>query len=138
MLRSKGRDYERRKLHRLHSMSQITLLTGPERYRRWREEERQKIVAAAFGPGASVAAVARQYDVATSLIYKWRQRAQSATNCRPSFTPAVVMDEPAGLSVNVGSDERTSISVTLPDGTRVGIGATASASLVTAILRALR
>jgi transposase len=119
-------------------MSQITLLTGPERRRRWPEEERQKIVAAAFGPGASVAAVARQYDVATSLIYKWRQQAQSANTCGSSFTPAVVMDEPARLSVKVGSDDGTSISVTLPDGTRVGIGATASASLVTAILRALR
>jgi len=51
-------------------MSQITLLTGPERRRRWREEERQKIVAAAFGPGASVAAVARQYDVAGFLPFR--------------------------------------------------------------------
>lgn len=119
-------------------MSQITLLTGPERRRRWAEEERQKIMAAAFGPGASVAAVARQYDVATSLIYKWRQQVQSTNNYRPSFTPAVVMDGPAPLSVKVGLDDRTSISVTLPDGTRVGIGATASARLVTAILRALR
>jgi transposase len=41
-------------------MSQITLLTGPERYRRWPEEEHRQIVAAAFGPGASVAAVDRQ------------------------------------------------------------------------------
>ena len=89
MLRSKRRDYEHRKLH---SMSQITVLTGPERHRRWREDERQTILAAAFAPGASVAEVARRYDVATSLIYKWRQNAASARDgqyaaCRatPSF-----------------------------------------------------
>jgi transposase len=119
-------------------MSQVTLLTGPERRRRWPEEERRKIVTAAFGPGASVAAVARQYDVATSLIYKWRQQSLPAHSIGLSFTPAVVVDEPTRLPGKVGSDGGTSISVTLPDGTRVGIGAAVSASLVTAILRALR
>jgi transposase len=119
-------------------MSQVTLLTGPERRRRWPEEERRKIVTAAFGAGASVAAVARQYDVATSLIYKWRQQSLPAHNIGLSFTPAVVVDKPTRLPDKVGSDGGTSISVTLPDGTRVGIGAAVSASLVTAILRALR
>jgi transposase len=119
-------------------MSQITLLTGPERHRRWREEERQKILAAAFAPGASVAEVARQYDVATSLIYKWRQQALSVNSGVPSFTPAVVVDEPASPGGKAASEDRAPISVELGDGTRVTIGATAPASLVTATLRALR
>ncbi|CDX42721.1 hypothetical protein MPLSOD_410073 [Mesorhizobium sp. SOD10] len=54
-------------------MSQMTLLTGPERRRRWSEEDQCRILAAALAPGSTVAAVARQYDVATSLIYKWRR-----------------------------------------------------------------
>ena len=119
-------------------MSQITLLSGPERRRRWPEEERRHIVTAAFAPGASVAAVARQYDVATSLIYKWRRQALSAGSGGTLFTPAVMVGEPPGLPGQVRSDDRTSIRVTLPDGTRVGIDATASAGLVTATLRALR
>jgi len=69
-------------------MSQITVLTGPERRRRWPEEQRRKIVTEAFAPGASVAVVARQYDLATSLIYKWRQQALEANGDGPSFTPA--------------------------------------------------
>ena len=32
-------------------MSQITLLTGPERRRRWRDEERLAILEEAFSPG---------------------------------------------------------------------------------------
>jgi transposase len=61
-------------------MSHVTLLTGPERRRRWNEEDQCRILAAAFAPGATVAAVARQYDVATSLIYKWRRmRAREAS-----------------------------------------------------------
>lgn len=119
-------------------MSQITLLTGPERHRRWREEERQKILAAAFAPGASVAKVARQYDVATSLIYKWRQQALSVNSGGTSFTPAVVVDEPTCSGGRAASEDRAPISVELGDGTRVNIGATAPASLVTVTLRALR
>lgn len=66
MLCSKGRDYEHAKLR---SMSQITVMTGPEGHRRWREEERQEIVAAAFAPGESVAEIGRRFDVATSLSH---------------------------------------------------------------------
>ena len=69
-------------------MSHVTLLTGPERRRRWSEEDQCRILAAAFAPGAKVAAVARQYDVATSLIYKWRStmraRETGFTEVKPS------------------------------------------------------
>jgi len=119
-------------------MSQITVLTGPERHRGWREDERRTILAAAFAPGASVAEVARRYDVATSLIYKWRQHALSSNCGEPSFAPAVVVDEPGPIAMKATSEDRTAISVELSDGTRVSIGVTAPASLVTATLRALR
>jgi transposase len=119
-------------------MSQITVLTGPERHRRWREDERRQILTAAFAPGASVADVARQYDVATSLIYKWRQQVLSANGDGTSFSPAVVVEEPACLPGGTVSEGEAPICVELTDGTRVRIGATATASLVTATLRALR
>ena len=85
-----------------------------------------------------MAEVARQYDVATSLIYKWRQQALSANSGLPSFTPAVVEDAPASSADKAASEDRAPISVELSDGTRVNIGAAAPASLVTATLRALR
>lgn len=135
MLRSKRRDYERRKLH---SMSQITVLTGPERHRRWREDERRTILAAAFAPGTSVAEVARRYDVATSLIYKWRQHALSSNTGETSFVPAVVVPDLPPAPAAVASRSGTAISVELAGGTRVSISARASASLVTAVLRALQ
>jgi transposase len=114
-------------------MSQITVLTGPERHRRWREDERQTILAAAFAPGASVAEVARRYDVATSLIYKWCQQALLSNCDETSFAAAVVLDEPRPIPANVTPEDGAVISVELPDGTRVSIGATAPASLVTAL-----
>ena len=42
-------------------MSQITLLTGPERRRRWSDDERRRILVAAFTPGAVVADISRQF-----------------------------------------------------------------------------
>ena len=116
-------------------MSQITVLTGPERHRRWREDERQTILAAAFAPGASVAEVARRYDVATSLIYKWRQNAASASDGEASFVPAMVVSD---LPPPPEAGDSTAISLELAGGTRVSISPRAPASLVTAVLRALQ
>jgi hypothetical protein len=49
-------------------MTHMTLLTGPERRRRWSEDDRDRILAASFAPGAVVADVARQRpDVGTGF-----------------------------------------------------------------------
>jgi transposase len=80
-------------------MSQVTVLTGPERRRRWSDEDQCRILAAAFAPGATVAAVARQYDVATSLIYKWRRTVRAH---QAGFAEVVVVpDEPVAASAPV-------------------------------------
>ena len=54
-------------------MAHVTLMTGPERRRRWSSDERREILMAAFSPGSIVADVSRRYEVSTSLIYKWRR-----------------------------------------------------------------
>jgi transposase len=54
-------------------MSQMTLITGPERRRRRSEEQKLSILAAAAAPGAVVSEVARRADICTSLIYRWRR-----------------------------------------------------------------
>jgi Transposase len=40
-----------------------TLPTGPERRRRWSEDERHRILASVFAPGAAAADVSRWYEV---------------------------------------------------------------------------
>ena|SRR5487761_2574073 len=114
-------------------MAQITLLTGPERRRRWNDDERQRILVAAFAPGAVVADVARQFEVSTSLIYKWRQQALPGAPTA-TFSPAVMLTEPAVAA----PPDMTAIIVELSNGVRLRIGSHASAALVTATLRALR
>jgi transposase len=119
-------------------MAQMVVMTGPERRRRWTDDERQRIMEAAFTPGAVVAKVARQFDIATSLIYKWRR--QAIGGFEPAFTPAMVIDNgiiPQACAPEVGTAV-TSIRVELSGGARVNIEASAPAALVVAVLRTLR
>ncbi len=111
-------------------MTQVTLLTGPERRRRWSSEERSTILAAAFTPGAVVAEVARQFDVSTSLVYKWRRDCMESN----SFAPVVLAGPPARQPADAPP---FAILVEL-DEARISISASAPAALVTATLRALR
>ncbi|MER9851987.1 transposase, partial [Mesorhizobium sp. M0106] len=98
-------------------MSHVTLLTGPERRRRWREEDQCRILAAAFAPGATVAAVARQYDVATSLIYKWRRTLRARET---GFAEVVVVPDevpaapPAVIELEIAGKVRLRIPLTTP------------------------
>jgi len=116
-------------------MAHVTLLTGPVRRRRWGFEERRRILMAAFTPGAIVADVAREYDVATSLIYKWRREVVAA-RAEAQFVPAVIADGPTAPEPAARSEP--AIVVELASGARVTIGRAATVSMVTAALRALR
>ena len=48
------------------------ILTGPERRRRWSDEEKIAIVLEAGRGDLSVAAVARRHDITRQHIYQWR------------------------------------------------------------------
>jgi transposase len=113
-------------------MSQITLLTGPERRRRWRDEEKLAVLEEAFAPGGCVSEVARRREISASLIYTWRRQAQAAVD-RPAFVEAVA----AGAGAIKSKPAEPVIRVQFATA-RVSITASASPALVGAVLRALR
>ena len=113
-------------------MAQLTILAGPERRRRWSDEQRERILADALRPGARVCDVARRYDIARSLIYQWRRVA--LCRAEPVFVPAVVVDEPPEQA----SEAIVAAVLDLPDGRRLRIFAAASPALAAAALKALR
>ena len=115
-------------------MTQVTLLTGPERRRRWSEADRDRILAASFMPGAVVADVARQFEVSTSLIYKWR-KACLAPVAPTAFAPAIMVDGPEPTPK---ASQDAAILIELPGGARLSVAASAPAALVAATLKALR
>lgn len=123
-------------------MGQITVFSGPERRRRWSDEQRLQILTEAFSSGANVAEVARRHDVSTALIYTWRRklceaRAEPASPDLPAtgFAEAVMIEED-------GAARRASTSlaivVDLARGRRVSIFASASPAIVAAALKVLR
>ncbi len=118
-------------------MSYSTLITGPERRRRWSEEQKLELLAEAFGPGGNVTETARRADIHTSLLYRWRRATLTPPSPTSCFTPAVLIaapDEPPEPQRAAGP----TILVELPGGARVHVMADAPADLVATTLRALR
>jgi transposase len=115
-------------------MARYQLLSGPERRRRWSEEQKRGLVAAAFAPGAIVAEVARRADVCAGQIYRWRQELRSAgagfaavvvtadADCGPSIAPR------AGEAIEI--EFRGVACLRIPPSTPPGLAA--------AVVRALR
>jgi transposase len=115
-------------------MGQTIVIAGPERRRRWSDEQKRSLLAQAFCPGGNVAEVARRADICTSLLYRWRQE-QRAQRRAPAFVPAVMVDAQIASSA---SGSEAVIVVELAAGTRVTIAAAASPTVISATLGALR
>ena len=101
-------------------MSRVEVLSGPERRRRWSEDQKRAIVAEAFAPGASVSAVARRLDVVAGQIYRWRRDLGSARRrdlprwwSRRRRASRLAVIAPA-VEIELGRDIRVRIPMTTP------------------------
>lgn len=80
-------------------MTRVEVLSGPERRRRWSEEEKLAIVAETQRPGATVSTVARRHGLHPNQLFKWRRDARQGelvggALAAPSFVPVhMVADE---------------------------------------------
>ena len=121
-------------------MGQITVISGPERRRRWSDEQRLQILTEAFAPGACPTDVARRHEIPTGQLYTWRSKllvdAPSAPDDRhsPDFAEAVIIN--GGDTSPSGSN--AAIVVDLPRGRRITIFPSPSPALAAAALKALR
>src|SRR5262249_16801847 len=99
-------------------MSRVEVISGPERRRRWSEEQKRTIVAEAFAPGASVSAVARRTDIGTGQIYRWRRELCDAVAgfAGGGGAPGCGGRGAGGARVEIagGADIRVRIPVTTP------------------------
>ena len=55
----------------------MEIITGIERRRRWRDEDKLRIVAEAEAPGAVFAEVARRHDISRGQLWSWRRLVRS-------------------------------------------------------------
>src|SRR6476646_6193871 len=99
-------------------MAGVTVLSGPERRRRWSSSEKASIVGESLRPGASVTAVARRHDVHPNLLHHWRRQARRALDGGQGLKFLPVAVTPAGRP---GSKAEGSIEIELAGSVRVRV-----------------
>jgi transposase len=131
--------------------ARIEVFTGTRRRRPWSDEEKARIVAESYaGDGITVCDVARRIGICPSQLFTWRRqfRRPMTTAEVPLFVPAVIEEAavPAPISAprparrprraRLGPDAAP-IEVSM-DGISVRIGRGADATLIAAVLDALK
>ena len=123
----------------------MEIITGAERRRRWRLEEKLRIVAEVEQPGASFADVARRHEVSRGLLWNWRgqvRRGELAPEPMPTFLPMRIMaDPPVVMSAPVqvaAPAEAARVEITLPDGTCIRVGADVGLATLRRVMTAVR
>lgn len=113
----------------------VEVRTSVERRRRWSVEEKGRIVAESFAPGANASDVARQHDISPQHLFQWRQAAKAGRLVLPldddvMFAP-VVLDRPA--AGRAGAEVEVEVA-----GAVIRVRAQTDLRLVAAIARALK
>ena len=76
----------------------MEIITGVERRRRWRLEDKLRMLAELDDPGMSVAAVARRHEVSRGLLHNWRWQFRKGALTelpRLQFVPLEIVQESA-------------------------------------------
>lgn len=113
----------------------MEIITAVERRRRWRLEEKLRIVAESEQPGCGIAEIARRYEISRGLLWNWRSQVRRGVlrpEAPPVFLPVQTIREPANRNgvahVEPSSARGTEqapdgkIEITLPDGTSIKVG----------------
>jgi transposase len=124
----------------------LELVSGIERRRRWRIEEKLRIVAEADAPGAIFAAVARRHDISRGLLWIWRQQARRgelrAAEIPAEFLPVTVIGDASGSmappSAVVPTPDTQMAEIVLPDGTCLRVNAAIETASLRRLLSVLR
>jgi transposase len=115
-------------------MAQITVISGIERRRQWSDDQKRALVEAAIAPGASVVAIARDADVASSSIYRWRREFCGKLVAPRGFAEVAVRADPHGPG-HAGAPAMLVIEI---HGATIRVPNGTSASLLAAALRELK
>ena len=76
----------------------VDIRVGVGRRRRWRAEDKGRIVAESYAPGAVVSEVARRHDITPQHLFAWRKAARAGRLTLPAeeapmFVPVVTIRE---------------------------------------------
>ena len=137
------------------------VLVGPERHRRFSDEQKIAIVGESFLPGVRVREIMDRYSLASSVIYTWRKQARAGHFGGGMFAPVAVVEATSGVLVppdlppeplpqgathllpdcqprDCGLDgDGASMIVALPDGVRILVKNGVDEAALGRVLRAL-
>ncbi|PRD40496.1 hypothetical protein C5748_26720 [Phyllobacterium phragmitis] len=106
----------------------VEVITSVERRRRWSREEKERLVAATFEPGASVSEVARSAGIHAGQLFRWRKElCQISTPSAPPFMPVKVVaalpepEAPAAKSPPLSRKKTSMVTIELGHGRRLRV-----------------
>jgi transposase len=114
--------------------------------RRWSEDDKRRLVAETFGPGATVHGVARRHGVSPSQLFAWRklywsgagiERVVPATPGVPGFAAVEVAPAPPPSVADAVAVPSGLIEIELACGGRVRISGAPDPATVATALRVL-
>jgi transposase len=124
----------------------VTVLSGPERRRRWTTAEKLRIVEESLAPWVSVVEVALRHDVHRNLVTAWRRQVRTGVL---AFEPGPMQrqaDEVRFAAVSIAPDRQPltapsgscgSIEIEFAAGARMRITGAVDGATLTAAIAAL-
>ena len=108
------------------------------RRRSWSDGEKRRIVAESLDEGASIAEVARRYDLNANLLFTWRRQlgVKALGGVEPApMLPVMISTDAAPTLTSSGAVGR--MEIVLAAGDRIIVGADVDATALTRVLKAL-
>jgi transposase len=131
----------------------VTVLSGPERRRRWTTAEKLRIVGESEAPGVVANDVARRYDIHPHQLHRWRQDwrhgrlgpglgPQLASGSVAQFVPVAVSPSAHGRTPSkntadvgsIGSPVAGTIEMEFANGSRMRVSGAVDSALLAAAL----
>ena len=125
-------------------MSKVSILSGPERRRRWSTIEKLRIVEESQALLASVVDVARRHDVHPNLLTVWRRQARTGSlgavraprqESEVQFTAVSIAPEPPAWAARAGTGG--TIEIAFASGVQLRITGAVDPATLTAAVAAL-
>lgn len=119
-------------------MSRVEIITGRGERRRWSAEEKARLVAETYEPGAIITHVARRHGVAESCLHLWRKQLGIPGAVVPNELIPVTLDAtPIPTPEAPPPPAPARALITFPDGTRLDVGADYPAPALKALIAAV-
>jgi transposase len=120
----------------------IEVFTGAGRRREWSAEQEATILAESYQGTSSVCDVARRHGLTPTQLFRWRRAARrqavEAADQGPEFVPAMIEAPTSAPKEQQTAVEAAPLIGFDLDGASVWVCSGADASMVTAIIRALK